>query len=155
MKYVHTNIISRNWKKLADFYMNVFECIPVPPERKQSGEWLEKGTGLSGANLQGIHLRLPGYDHDGPTLEIHQYNPIIEGELPTVNRTGLRHLAFAVSDVEKTVEKLLKLGGKALGEITTKELPGIGKITFIYTTDPEGNIIEIQSWKEPDQNQSN
>jgi predicted enzyme related to lactoylglutathione lyase len=145
MKFVHTNIISRNWKNLAQFYIEVFECIPVPPERKQSGEWLEKGTGLKGADLEGIHLRLPGYGDDGPTLEIHQYKESIKDKAPEVNRTGIRHLAFSVPDVRKALALALLKGGKALGEITTKIIPEVGEITFVYTTDPEGNIIEIQS----------
>ena len=74
MKYVHTNIISKDWRKLADFYTTVFECVIVPPERNQSGDWLSKGTGVPNAHLRGAHLRLPGYGENGPTLEIYQYD---------------------------------------------------------------------------------
>ncbi|WP_228442096.1 hypothetical protein [Chryseobacterium nematophagum] len=56
IKYGHTNIITKDWKKLADFYELVFNCIPVPPERNQKGSWLEKGTGVPNAHLQGMHL---------------------------------------------------------------------------------------------------
>jgi hypothetical protein len=38
MKFAHTNIISTNWKELADFYVKTFDCKIVPPIRKQSGE---------------------------------------------------------------------------------------------------------------------
>ena len=72
VKYAHTNIITKDWKKLADFYELVFSCTPVPPERDQKGSWLDKGTGVLNAHLQGMHLRLPGYDDNGPTLEIYQ-----------------------------------------------------------------------------------
>ncbi|WP_413927363.1 VOC family protein [Clostridioides sp. ES-S-0006-03] len=34
MKYVHTNIIARDWEKLSEFYKDVFECRKVPPQRK-------------------------------------------------------------------------------------------------------------------------
>ena len=146
MKYAHTNIISKDWRKLAQFYIDVFECIPVPPERKLSGEWLEKGTGLKGADLEGVHLRLPGYGKNGPTLEIHQYQNVEPGITPSVNRAGLRHLAFNVDNIEKTLQKIISNGGIALGEIVSKEIPGAGTISFVYTTDPEGNIIEIQHW---------
>lgn len=43
IKYVHTNIVSSDWKSLADFYINVFGCQPILPERNLSGSWLEKG----------------------------------------------------------------------------------------------------------------
>ena len=73
-KYVHTNLIARDWHALADFYQRVFGCVPVPPERDLSGPLMEAGTGLPGAHLRGMHLRLPGYGDTGPTLEIFNYN---------------------------------------------------------------------------------
>jgi hypothetical protein len=69
-KYAHTNLIARDWRALAAFYERVFGCTPVPPERDLSGEALERGSGVAGASLQGVHLRLPGCGADGPTLEI-------------------------------------------------------------------------------------
>ncbi len=48
-KYVHTNLIARDWRALAQFYTQVFGCTPVPPERNLSGEVLERGTGVPGA----------------------------------------------------------------------------------------------------------
>jgi predicted enzyme related to lactoylglutathione lyase len=62
------------------------------------------------------------------------------------NYTGFTHLAFEVEDVEKTFEKALKKGGMSLGKVTRKEVEGVGFLTFVYFRDPEGNIIEIQSW---------
>jgi len=147
VKYVHTNIVSRNFRKLAKFYIDVFGCTPVPPERKLSGEWLEKGTGLKGADLEGVHLRLPGYGDNGPTLEIFQYKENEPGNRPAVNRPGFTHIAFSVRDVKETLQKIISNGGKALGEIVSKEIPGAGTICFVYATDPEGNIVEIQKWK--------
>jgi len=148
MKYAHTNIVSRDWKKLADFYSSVFDCKPVPPERNLTGEWLEKATGLKKPHLMGMHLRLPGFGDSGPTLEIFQYDEMLDkAAFPAANRIGLGHLAFEVEDVNQTVELLLKNGGNKLGEIVVQEINGVGVITFTYATDPEGNILEIQSWK--------
>jgi hypothetical protein len=28
------------------------------------------------------------------------------------------------------------------------DIPGAGRVTFVYLTDPEGNIIELQHWAE-------
>jgi predicted enzyme related to lactoylglutathione lyase len=39
-------------------------------------------------------------------------------------------------------------GGGKLGEITERKLEGIGVVTFVYMTDPEGNIVELVNWKE-------
>ena len=59
-RYVHTNLIARDWRKLAGFYQSVLGCVLVPPERHLSGAELENGTGVRGSNVDGIHLRMPG-----------------------------------------------------------------------------------------------
>ena len=147
IKYAHTNIISKDWKKLADFYINVFDCKPVPPVRDLEGEWLAKGTAVKNAKLQGMHLRLPGHGNSGPTLEIYSYDEMLENsEPPSANRKGFGHLAFEVDDVRGILEKMISHNGSKLGEIVQKEVEGVGLLTFTYATDPEGNIIEIQSW---------
>jgi hypothetical protein len=64
MKYVHTNLVARDWRKLADFYINVFNCKPVPPERELKGEWLDKAVNVKDAHIKGVHLQLPGYVED-------------------------------------------------------------------------------------------
>ena len=147
MKYTHTNIISNDWKKLADFYIKTFDCKIVPPIRNQSGEWLSKGTGVKHAKLEGAHLLLPGYGDNGPTLEIHQYGVIEEQPVGNPNRRGFRHMAFEVDNVEEVLEELKKNGGSKCGEITTRLIKELGTITFIYARDPEGNVIELQSWE--------
>jgi len=145
-KYVHTNLIAKDWRRLAEFYQKVFGCVPVPPERDFSGKDLDVGTGIPGAHLQGIHLRLPGYDKDGPTLEIFQYSPAEKGLEPRVNRPGYGHIAFSVENVESARKEVLASGGHAVGEIVTLEVSGDAKVTWCYVTDPEGNVIELQSW---------
>jgi catechol 2,3-dioxygenase-like lactoylglutathione lyase family enzyme len=114
MKFAHTNIISTNWKELADFYVKTFDCKIVPPIRKQSGEWLEKGTGLKNAKLEGAHLLLPGYGNNGPTLEIYQYENIERQGFVSPNKRGFGHIAFEVKSVEKVLETLEINGGKSL-----------------------------------------
>lgn len=147
-RYSHTNIISQDWKKLAQFYIDVFDCKPVPPERDEFGEWLEKGTAVRNAHLHGVHLRLPGWGEDGPTLEIYSYDEMIEKAKPiAANRKGLGHLAFHVDDVKKKLDEVILHGGSPLGEIVTSEIAGAGTITFTYASDPEGNTIELQNWK--------
>ena len=146
-KYKHTNIVARDWRKLAEFYQAVFGCVLVPPARDLSGEWLEKGTGVSGARFEGAHLRLPGYGTDGPTLEIYQYSSSELRSPAAANREGIMHLAFEVDDVERAANEVLVNGGGKLGDIVTSKVDGVGVLTFVYLTDPEGNILELQSWE--------
>ena len=145
-QFVHTNLIAQDWQKLAQFYEQVFGCRPVPPERNMEGDWLEAATGVPGAQIQGIHLRLPGHGDQGPTLEIFQYKPQEHALETAVNRPGLAHIAFSVDDVEAAVDAILAAGGRTVGETVSREIEGAGVITFAYVTDPEGNVIELQQW---------
>ncbi len=146
IKYTHTNIIARDWKKLAQFYIDVFDCEPVYPERDLSGDWLEKLTKIPDVKIRGIHLRLPGYPN-GPTLEIFGYNTISKQEnKPLISDKGLGHIAFHVTGVDAILKKLIAHGGESYGEIVEKEFEGLGTIRVVYAKDPEGNIIEIQNW---------
>lgn len=142
-RFIHTNIIARDWKRLAEFYQQVFGCAPLPPERNLSGAWLQDATRVPGAEIRGAHLRLPGYGDRGPTLEILQYNHETERPETAINRPGLAHIAFAVQDVETARDAVIAAGGGVLGEIVSVEIPGLGRIRFVYATDPEGNIVEL------------
>ena len=145
-KYVHTNVVARDWRRLAEFYETVFGCVPVPPERNYQGSWVEDVTALKDVSLSGMHLQLPGYGDDGPTLEIFEYNHQPQRPPVAVNQPGFAHIAFHVEDVPAARQAVLEAGGGDLGKLHTMDVPGAGRITLIYMTDPEGNIIELQHW---------
>jgi len=147
-RYVHTNLVAEDWRRLADFYVRVFGCVPVPPERDYQGAKLEAGTGIPGARLRGVHLQLPGYSGDGPTLEIFNYNLLEARGRTAVNRPGFGHIAFSVDDVVAAQQAVLEAGGHTVGEIVTLQAATGARVTWCYVTDPEGNIIELQSWSQ-------
>ena len=145
-RYVHTNLVARDWQALAAFYHRVFGCVVVPPERHYSGPTLAAGTGVAGARLDGVHLRLPGHGGDGPTLEVFSYSPAAEPVAAAVNRPGYGHLAFEVASVVEARDEVLRDGGRAVGDVVTLTTADGRKVTWCYVTDPEGNILELQSW---------
>ncbi|MCW1968388.1 MAG: VOC family protein [Anaerolineae bacterium] len=144
-KYIHTNLIARDWRALAAFYENVFGCVPVPPERDYHGDALDALTALKGERLRGVHLRLPGCGEAGPTLEIFGYNEVLPKPTPAVNRLGYGHLAFFVDDVMQAQTTVLAAGGQRIGEIVVLTTATGTRLNVCYVTDPEGNIIELLS----------
>ena len=119
-RYIHTNLIARDWRALAAFYGSVFGCVDAPPERDFASREVEAGTGVPGAALRGMHMRLPGWGADGP--------------------------AFAVESVADARAEVLANGGRAIGDIVTVTTSR-GTVTWCYVTDPEGNIVELQTWR--------
>ena len=147
IRYAHTNLIARDWRRLADFYVRLFECVPVSSERDHHGPKFEGLTALPGARAQGRHLRVPGFGENGPTLEIFEYVNETAPEMKKgITTPGFAHIAFEVADVAKKREEVLGAGGWDYGELVTLEIAGAGRLTLWYVCDPEGNIIELQTW---------
>ena len=146
MRYAHTNLIARDWKRLADFYQRLFDCVPVSSERDHKGDKFEALTARRAARARGRHLRLPGHGENGPTLEIFEYEHGEELLRSEIARPGFAHIAFEVPDVGKKRDEVLTAGGRDYGQIVTLDIPGAGRLTLCYMCDPEGNIIELQTW---------
>lgn len=145
MRYVHTNLIARDSARLIAFYKTALGCRSIGESRDLRGPWLDGLTAMAGAHITGEHLLLPGYGPDHPTLEIFSYDGMIEGPR-ALNRCGLGHLAFEVDSVEETLAQVLAAGGGQVGEVVSAEYPDGRRAVFVYATDPEGNILELQSW---------
>ncbi len=143
--YVHSNLVARDSRALARFYQDVFGCIPVPPERDFRAAEVEAGTGVPGAGLRGLHLRLPGGGDSGPTLEIVQYSEFCDVQEPAANQLGFGHIAFAVDSIGEARAEVLSVGGCAVGEIKSTTTSDGSTVTWCYVRDPEGNIVELQA----------
>lgn len=146
IRYAHTNIIAKDSQKLIAFYKEVLGCKSIGETRDLRAPWLDKMTGIKDAHIVGEHLLLPGYGEDHPTLEIFSYDGMQDGEEHKINQHGIAHLAFEVDNVAETLEKVLALGGKLIGELVRAQYSDGRKASFVYITDIEGNILELQSW---------
>lgn len=146
IRYAHTNLIANDWKRLQAFYVEVFGCEPVSSERHNHGPAFDALTGCVGGSIRGRHLRLPGHGERGPTLEIFESDRNDPSPGPRLFRPGFAHLAFEVPDVEAKRAEIQRWGGKDYGQLVTIDIPGAGRLTLIYMTDPEGNIVELQRW---------
>jgi predicted enzyme related to lactoylglutathione lyase len=147
IRYAHTNLVANDWRRLMDFYVEVFQCEPVSTERDNKGPAFEALTGLVGGSVRGRHVRLPGHGENGPTLEIFQFHRNDPAQSTSLARPGFAHLAFEVQDVEAKRQEILGWGGREVGQLVTLDIPGAGRLTLIYMTDPEGNIVELQRWQ--------
>lgn len=146
-RYAHTNIIAKDGEKLIAFYKEALGCRSIGERRDLRGAWLDRLTGIPNAHIVGEHLVLPGYEDDHPTLEIFSYDQMEGTPRHKINACGIAHIAFEVDNVEKTLEKLLQMGGGMVGELVCAEYPDGRRATFVYATDIEGNILELQRWE--------
>jgi catechol 2,3-dioxygenase-like lactoylglutathione lyase family enzyme len=148
-RFGHVNVTTDDWRRLATFYTDVFGCELVPPERDIRSADLDAATGLRDAHLTGAHLRLPGHGDTGPTIEIFTYDALEAHPDARVDRPGWGHLAFQVPDVPAAVDAVIAAGGARVGQVITTQTKDGRQVTWGYTTDPDGNIVELQAWSTP------
>jgi predicted enzyme related to lactoylglutathione lyase len=144
--YLHTNLTVKDIEKMKEFYCSVFGCVPVREIQQLTGKWIERITAVNEGEIRYVHLRFPGHGNKGPELELVQYlNPTKKYDI-TPDTYGFGHLSFSVNDVHEALNTVIKAGGGSVGEVVTVEVPNRGLLTEVYAIDPEGNIIELQSY---------
>ncbi|MDD3994721.1 MAG: VOC family protein, partial [Dehalococcoidales bacterium] len=89
----------------------------------------------------------PGCGEHHPTLEIFSYDTMKKSTNSEINRPGFAHIAFEVDDVAATLAEILNAGGSCVGDVVTTEYPNGMEAVLVYARDPEGNIVELQSWR--------
>lgn len=104
--------------------------------------FLERLTGIAGARGRFVTLLHPG---SNVTIELLHFaadagrDPL----LGRADRIGLRHLAFAVTDIEATVAELAGNGVVFLSPIQTWEKTGK---RLVYLSGPDGILLELAEY---------
>ncbi len=67
-------------------------------------------------------------------------------------KSTFQNLESITADILKSCpwyygSKSLSHGAIKLGDVVDKRVENVGTLQFVYFRDPEGNIVEIQSWK--------
>lgn len=90
---------------------------------------------------------MPSDGEDHPTLEMFSYDALCKTIPAEINRPGIAHIAFEVGNVKATLKEVINAGGNSIGEVVAAAYPDGLEAVFVYAQNPEGNIIELQSWK--------
>ena len=103
------------------------------------GSWVDRIIGLEGAVVDFAMMKTP--DGKGGLELVQFHSPPIEGDtrfLPA-NTRGLRHLCFAVDDIDDVVARLQGRGAELVGEVVNYE----NVFKLCYIRGPSGIIIEL------------
>ena len=125
---------------LAMFYQEAIGCRLLAPITEFADEALSRGIGAPGAKVRMGWLSYPGSSDGAPILELYQ---LVDWESEWSYRPGQGHIAFEVEDVDAAVAKVLAGGGSLLGEPVEWEAPSGNVARFVFTRDPEGNVVDV------------
>ena len=113
--------------------------LELQGEATMEGALLDRVVGLNDVKTEIAFFRVP----DGQAaIELVKYHtPSDEQGIqhPLANTLGIRHIAFAVEDIEAVVAKLKAKGTDTFSEIQDYE----GTYKLCYVRGPEGIILEL------------
>ena len=133
----HAAIVVTDMDKALRFYRDLLG-LKVVLDKQQEGEFFENLLALEALSMRVVMLESP----DGGRLELFQFHshPKAAPSSVQANEIGCAHVAFSVSDIDKTYQILLQEGI----EFNCPPLvspDGYGKVTYCH--DADGTIIEL------------
>jgi catechol 2,3-dioxygenase-like lactoylglutathione lyase family enzyme len=135
LAFAHPGIVVPDLEKAIEFYNKMFGFKVIGNENWESSDAYDQAIGVKGSAANGVimaghncHIEIFEYSAPKPT--------VAPPESFLAHETGIRHIAFYVDDPQKELDRLIALGGSALGS-----LPEGGGA--VYARDPFGNIIEL------------
>lgn len=133
----HVGIIVSDLSAATAFFLDF--GLEVQGEGELEGELLDQVTGLHDAKTALIWLGTP--DGQAHIELVKFYTPSDEKGIQQsfANTLGIRHIAFAVEDIEALVATLKKKGTEFFSEIQTYE----NMYKLCYVRGPEGIILEL------------
>jgi catechol 2,3-dioxygenase-like lactoylglutathione lyase family enzyme len=146
----HINLVVTDLDRMIDFYTATLG-LTLTKRVTISGDWIGATDGLTDDHADVIYLDLT----QGPRLELIRYNtPRLDrpANIDRPHAPGLRHLAFAVHDIDSIVSRLRTRGVKFFSDIQTVPTTqvtyagGVRK-RIVYFQDPEGNLLELCEYR--------
>ncbi len=133
----HVGIVVNDFAAAKAFFLEL--GLEVQGEGLVEGEWVERIIGLNDVKTDIAMLRTPGGEANIELIKF--YKPLDEkGIQPSLSNTlGIRHVCFAVEDIEAIVAKLKKKGTELVGEIQNYQ----NAYKLCYLRGPEGIIVEL------------
>src|SRR3954470_10173274 len=140
----HVNLVVRDMARMIAFYRDAFE-LRLTKEVLLSGEWIDAVVGLEEVVADVVYLEPPR----GARIELIHYRQPVGKYWPgnsLANSAGLRHIAFRVSNIERTINRLQALGihmdsAVAIAPLTQVSYKDGASKRIVYLHDPEGNLL--------------
>jgi catechol 2,3-dioxygenase-like lactoylglutathione lyase family enzyme len=124
----HVGIIVNDLPAAKAFFLDF--GLEMLGEGKVEGEWVDKVVGLHDVKAACVMLRTPDGEANIELVKFYMPSDEKGMQRPLANTLGIRHIAFAVEDIEAVVAKLKKKGAELFGEIQNYE-NAINYATFV------------------------
>ena len=113
--------------------------LELQGEAEVEGRWVDRVVGLNGVRTEIAMMEAPG---DSGGIELVKFNsPPNRGDSPDApaNTRGIRHIAFAVDDIDAVVAGLKARGTGLVGEL--ERYKDVYRLCYVHG--PEGILVEL------------
>ena len=133
----HVGIVVDDLAAAIEFFVEL--GLELQGERSVEGSWVDRVVGLEGVRADIAMLKTP--DGHGRVELAKFHAPPAEGEATRAqpNTPGIRHLTFAVRDIDAVLAALRAQGAELVGELERYE----DIYRLCYVRGPEGIIVEL------------
>ena len=137
----HVSINVNDFAAAKAFFLDL--GLELQGEASLEGAWLDRVVGLNDVKTSLAFFRVPGGQGQASIELVKYHTPPdengIQQPLANANTLGIRHIAFAVEDIEAVVARLKEKGTETFSEIYDYE----GTYKLCYVRGPEGIILEL------------
>jgi catechol 2,3-dioxygenase-like lactoylglutathione lyase family enzyme len=133
----HVGVVVEDLAAATEFFLEL--GLELQGEAPVEGRWVDRVVGLEGVRAEIAMMQTP--DGHG-RLELTKFHaPPGQGgdRHAPANTPGIRHVAFAVEDIDALLASLRARGGELVGEIERYE----DRYRLCYIRGPEGIIVEL------------
>jgi catechol 2,3-dioxygenase-like lactoylglutathione lyase family enzyme len=133
----HVGIVVDDLAAATEFFAEL--GLELQAQWPAEGSWVDRVVGLEGVRADCAMMRTP--DGNGRLELVKFHSPAGKNDNPNApaNTPGIRHITFAVDDIEAVIAGLRAHGGELVGELERYE----NSYRLCYVRGPEGIIIEL------------
>ncbi|MFA9477738.1 VOC family protein [Phycisphaerales bacterium AB-hyl4] len=133
----HVGIVVDDLAAAIEFFVDL--GLVLQGEGPVEGRWVDRVVGLEGIRAAIAMMQTP--DGNGRLELVKFHSPSTQGDNrpAQANTPGIRHVAFAVEDIDSVVAGLRARGTELVGELECFE----NSYRLCYVRGPEGIILEL------------
>ena len=133
----HVGIVVADMEAAVDFFAEL--GLERQGRGSVEGELVDRIIGLEGVRTDLVFMRTP--DGHGQVELVKYHSPPHEGgeDHAPANTLGLRHITFAVDDIEDVLARLKARGFELVGDLVSYE----SSYKLCYVRGPAGVVVEL------------
>jgi catechol 2,3-dioxygenase-like lactoylglutathione lyase family enzyme len=133
----HVGIVVDDLAAAKEFFVEL--GLEPQGEGSVEGRWVDRIVGLEGVRTDFVMMQTPDGHGRLELVKFHSPSSPDGGRHAPANAPGIRHVTFAVEDLDDVVARLRARGAELVGELEQYE----DIYRLCYLRGPEGIIIEL------------